>query len=246
LVILKLVSPEGFRIGLLVPSSNTTMEPDFYSMVPNDISVHTARMRLVEVNPDGLLKMAEDAERGASLLSSAGVNVIVYGCTTGSLVGGVDWERDLTLRISDKTGIRTISTGGAVVEALCVLGGKRIGVVTPYSDVLNSREAGFLTAKGLEVSEIKGLGLINNLEIGRVSSHVIEGLVKDVESDADVIFISCTNLPVIKIIEKLEKELNKPVVTSNQASLWAALLDSNITSIPGYGALLREKLSVTG
>lgn len=230
------------RIGLLVPSSNTTMEPDFHSMAPEGVSVHTARMRLDEVTPDGLIRMADDAERGAALLATAGVDVIVYGCTTGSLVGGVKWEESLVRNIHENTGVRTTSTSGAVVLALRSLSARRVGVATPYTDVLNRLETQFLEDHGFQVAAIEGLGLVDNLEIGRVERDVIEGLIEAVASEADTIFISCTNLPALDLIDGLERRHGRPVVTSNQASLWAALRDSGVKEIPGYGELLRDRL----
>ena len=233
---------ERLRIGLLVPSSNTTMEPDFYRMAPEGVSVHTARMRLDEVTPDGLIRMADDAERGAALLATAGVDIVVYGCTTGSLVGGVRWEEDLVDRLHDNTGIQTMSTSGAVVGALRTLGAQRVGVATPYTEVLNRLETEFLEERGFQVAAIEGLGLVDNLEIGRVEREVIEGLVEAVASEADTIFISCTNLPALYLIDRLERRHGRPVVTSNQASLWAALRDSSVKEITGYGELLRGRL----
>jgi maleate isomerase len=230
------------RIGLLIPSSNTTMEPDFYRMAPEGVSVHTARMRLDEVTPDGLIRMADDAERGAALLATAGVDVVVYGCTTGSLVGGVRWEEDLVDRLHDNTGIQTMSTSGAVVGALRTLGARRVGVATPYTEVLNRLETEFLEEQGFQVAAIEGLGLVDNIEIGRVEREVIEGLVEAVAGEADTIFISCTNLPALDLIDGLERRHGRPVVTSNQASLWAALLDSSVKEITGYGELLRGRL----
>ena len=230
------------RIGLLVPSSNTTMEPDFHSMAPEGVSVHTARMRLDEVTPDGLIRMADDAERGAALLATAGVDVIVYGCTTGSLVGGVKWEESLVRNIHENTGVRATSTSGAVVLALRSLSARRVGVATPYTDVLNRLETQFLEDHGFQVAAIEGLGLVDNLEIGRVERDVIEGLIEAVASEADTIFISCTNLPALDLIDGLERRHGRPVVTSNQASLWAALRDSGVKGIPGYGELLRDRL----
>jgi maleate isomerase len=230
------------RIGLLVPSSNTTMEPDFHRMAPEGVSVHTARMRLDEVTPDGLIRMADDAERGAALLATAGVDVIVYGCTTGSLVGGVRWEEDLVDRLHNNTGIRTMSTSGAVVGALRALSARRVGVATPYTDVLNLLETEFLEDHGFQVAAVEGLGLVNNLEIGRVEGRVIEGLVEAVAGEADTIFVSCTNLPALDLIDGLERRHGRPVVTSNQASLWAVLRDSSVKAIIGYGELLRDRL----
>ena len=230
------------RIGLLVPSSNTTMEPDFHRMAPEGVSIHTARMRLDEVTPDGLLRMANDADRGAVLLATAGVDVIVYGCTTGSLVGGVEWEEGLVRSIHANTGVRAMSTSGAVVEALSALSARRVGVATPYTDILNRLETKFLEDHGIQVATIEGLGLVDNLEIGRVERGVIEGLVKAVVDEADTIFVSCTNLPAIDLIDGFERRHGRPVVTSNQASLWAAIRDSGVKEITGYGELLRDRL----
>lgn len=231
---------QGLRIGLLVPSSNTTMEPDFYAMAPRGVTVHTARMRLTRVTPEALILMAEDTERAAGLLADAGVDVIVYGCTTGSLVGGVEWEEDLVRRIGEETGIPAVSTSSAVVDALRSLGAKRIGVATPYSEKLNGLEKRFLEDLGFQVTGIRGLGLLDNLDIGRVGRGTLEELVRSVAEEADAIFVSCTNLPVVGLIEEFEKELDRPVVTSNQASMWAALRGRVNPGVDGFGELMRR------
>ena len=228
------------RIGVLVPSSNTTIEPEFNRMAPGGVSVHAARMRLEEVTPGKLIEMAEEASRAARLLATAGVDVIVYGCTTGSLVGGVEWEERLVKGISEGTGTTAISTGRAVVDAIKALGGGRVAVATPYTDDLNDLERAFLEAHGVEVVAIKGLGLVRNLDIGRTEGSAVEALVRAMAESANLVFISCTNLPTIGVIEGIERELGIPVVTSNQASMWAALRCSGTNRIEGYGRLLRS------
>ena len=231
---------QGLRIGLLVPSSNTTMEPDFYAMAPMGVTVHTARMRLSKVTPEALIRMAEDTERAAGLLADAGVDIIVYGCTTGSLVGGVEWEEGLVGRIEEETGIPAVSTSSAVVEALRSLGAKRIGVATPYSEELNGLEKRFLEDLGFQVTGMRGLGLLDNLDIGRVGRETLEAITREVADDADAVFISCTNLPAVGLIEEFEKKFNRPVVTSNQASMWAALRGRVGPGVDGFGELMRR------
>jgi len=228
------------RIGLIVPSSNTTMESEFNRMKPEGVSVHTARMRLIEATPDALIKMAEDAHRAAELLATADVDVIIYGCTTGSLVKGVEWEEGLRREIEESTGIKTVTTAGAVVDALRALGIKRLCVATPYIKELDELEVRFLSELGFEVLAIKGLGLKRNTEIGSQPPWVSYRLTREAYRDeADGIFISCTNFRTIEIIERLEAEYGKPVVTSNQASMWAAMKLIH-QPIEGYGRLLRE------
>jgi len=231
---------QGLRIGLLVPSSNTTMEPDFYAMAPMGVTVHTARMRLSQVTPEALIRMAEDTEGAAGLLADAGVDIIVYGCTTGSRGGGGEGEEGLGGRIEEETGIPAVSTSSAVVEALRTLGAKRIGVATPYSEELNGLEKSFLEDLGFQVTGIRGLGLLDNLDIGRVGRGTLEDITREVADEVDAVFISCTNLPVVDLIEEFENEFNRPVVTSNQASMWAALRGRVSPGVNGFGELMRR------
>jgi len=215
------------------------MEPEFYAMAPERVTIHTARMNLTEVTPEGLFGMAEDAGRASRLLATGDVSVIVYGCTTGSLVGGVEWEENLVEGIASETGIPALSTSGAVTRALEAVGGKRIGVATPYSEELNSLERVFLEDHGFEVTSIRGLGLVDNLDIGVVGGETVEDLARSVSEGSDAVFISCTNLPTIGLIEGLEEALGKPVVTSNQASMWAALRELGLGGVDGFGELMR-------
>jgi len=218
------------------------MEPEFYRMAPDGVSVHTARMGLKETTPEALVEMAEHAGEAAALLATAEVDVIVYGCTTGSLVGGVEWEKRLVQRIEGETGIPTLSTIRAVVDALKALGVRRVGVATPYTDDLNRLEQAFLESQGMEVTAIRGLGLVRNVDIGRTDGAAVEKLARAVARGADTIFISCTNLPTIDLIEPLEAELRRPIVTSNQASIWAALRSCGLDGVKGYGVLLGSHL----
>lgn len=218
------------------------MEPEFYRMAPRGVTTHTARMRLDQVTLKGLIRMAEEAERAAELLMTADMDVIVYGCTTGSLVGGVKWEERLVNKIQEITEVPTISTSRAVVDALHTLGGGKIGVATPYTDDLNKLEKDFLESHGLEISSLSGLGLVSNLGIGQTPGDIVEGLVGLVSEGSELIFVSCTNLPAVDLIERLEGELEMHVVTSNQASLWAALQGFDVEEIKGFGKLLRDQL----
>jgi len=228
------------RIGLIVPSSNTTMESEFWRMAPEGVSIHTSRIRLVEVTAEALKRMAEESVRAARELADAEVDVIVYGCTMGSLIEGVEWEMKLRESIEKSVGVKTITTAQAVVKALKKLGAKRIVVATPYIEDLNRREKKFLEDNGFEVLRIKGLNIVKNTDIGRLPPWTTYRLAKEVFSeDADAVFISCTNFRTIDVIATLEQELGKPAISSNTASFWYALraLRLNIP-IKGFGRLL--------
>jgi maleate isomerase len=220
------------------------MEPEFYKMAPEGVSIHTARIGLKEVRAEALKAMAEEAAEAAELLSTAGTNLIVYGCTTGSLLGGVEWERRLMEKVQENGRTPSFSTASAVVEALREFEAKKIVVATPYIEELNTLEKNFLGAHGFEVLEMKGLGLVSNLDIGREPPSTAYRLVCEVfKTEADAVFISCTNLRTIEVIKALEADLGRPVVTSNQASMWKSLRTGGIRErIPGYGSLLEEHI----
>jgi maleate isomerase len=219
------------------------MEPEFYAMAPNNVTIHSARMMLRDVTPDCLESMVEKAVEALKLLNTACIDVVIYGCTSGSLIKGVEWEGGLIHRLQKVTCVPVVSTAGAVVEALKVLKVTNVSVVTPYIDKINQLEKMFLEAYGINVTDIKGLGLIDNLRIGRITtSEILEQI--QVASNTDCLFISCTNLPVIYLIKDLELKYGIPVVTSNQASLWKALQILGREGIENYGILLSDHLSL--
>jgi maleate isomerase len=228
------------RIGLIIPSSNTTMEIEFREMLPKIFSLHIARMRLKEVTVSGLEEMEREAEYEALKLRDAGVNIIGYGCTSGSLIKGVGHDEILERRLETASGVPAVATSGAVLRALRSLEIRRVAIATPYIDEINEKEEEFLEKNGFKVVDLKALRLKNNLEIGRVSKETLISLVEGLRhEEADGIFISCTNLPTIAAIDYLERKIGKPVFSSNTATLWAMLRRLGYKEpIPGYGKLL--------
>jgi maleate isomerase len=225
-----------------LPSSNTTMEPDLYQMAPPTVTVHTARMLLRDVTPDALEEMAGEATRAARLLKTADVDILAYGCTSGSLIRGVEWEKSLKRRLEETGGVPAVTTAGAVVDGLRTLGAERVSVFTPYTDVVNMHERSFLEAHGFKVDTIRGLGLTDNQRIGRVSREHLESFIAP-DPMSDAVFVSCTNLPVVHLVEALEERHRLPFVTSNQVTMWAALRGLNESNLGGYGALLSDHVS---
>ncbi|ACJ16499.1 Hypothetical maleate cis-trans isomerase [Thermococcus onnurineus NA1] len=230
------------RLGLIVPSSNTTMEMELHSAIPEGVSLHTARVPLRNVTEEELIKMNALAVESAKLLRDAGVELILYGCTSGSFIGGKDFEKELEAKIENEVNVPVVSTSTAVVEALKMLDAQSILVITPYTDEINEREKEFLEANDFEVLDIRGLGIEDNTKIGKLEPYEAYRLAKATFVDeADAIFISCTNLRTFEIIEPLEEDLGVPVITSNQASLWLALREMDVMEkIPWLGRLLTQ------
>jgi maleate isomerase len=230
------------RLGLILPSSNTTMETEFYEMLPRGFTLHTARMRIKSVTIEGLAEMEGEVEKEAVKLADADVDVIGYGCTSGSLFKGLGHDKEIEEKIEKASGKPGVSTAGAVVKALKALKVKKVAVATPYITEINNLEDKFLAANGFKVVDLKGLELSDNLKIGRIKSKTAYELIARLKhEDADGIFISCTNFPTIKFIKKLEDKLGKSVISSNTATFWAMLRKINVPlKIKGYGRLLEE------
>lgn len=227
------------KIGLIIPSVNIAMEPEFNAMKPDGVSVHTTRVPLVAGTIENLKRMHESTGEAAELLAAAGVDIIVYGCTTGSMFNGLGWDEELLSRIEKITGIQATTTATAVIRAFRKFGVDNVALATPYSEELTRAVEKFLEDSGLKVVNTKRLST-HGVEMGRALPETTYKLACEVNTpEADAIFISCTNFKSITVIEKLEKELQKYVFSSNTATMWDVLERLNIHSqIKGYGKLL--------
>lgn len=239
-------SPYGWRarIGLIVPSLNVTMEPEMARLVPAGVSVHAARvMTRGKMTPDSYREMAAEVERAAELLETADVDIVAYACTSGSIV---EDEEPILERIRQIAKAPAVATAPAVVEALRALKVLSVAVATPYVEFVNEAERKYLEVRGFTVTALKGLHLGKTPEdrrgIGKQPAEVAFRLAREVDSpEAQGLFISCTNLATLGIIQLLEREAGKPVVTSVQATAWALLRALNIRDrMAGFGTLLED------
>ncbi len=232
------------RIGLIIPSSNTTMEPEFWKMAPEGVSIHSARMRLIEVTPEALSEMHKDLMHAAQLLSDTNVDIIVFGCTSGSFLEGLGFDKQISDEIKSNVGVEAITTSTAVIDALKELELRKIVLATPYIEEINKKEVKFLEDNGIKVLKYKGLGILKNTEIGAQTPDVAYRLAKEVYvSEADGVFISCTNFRTIEILDVLEQDLGVPVISSNQATMWKTLKTLGIREkYESFGTLLRDFL----
>jgi len=241
------------RIGLLLPSTDTTTEPEFYGLAPPGVTFHSARMIIRSITVEGLMEMEKESIRAAEEVATAGVNLIGFCCTSGSFIKGPLFEREVQDKIERITGIPALTTSQAVLQGLRTLQLKKIAVATPYNDEINQKEKEFLEGNGMEVVKILGLN-ISRMErrfpltqrevspIGLLEPYVAYKLAREVNcNEADGLLISCTGFRTIEIIEALEKDLQKPVISSNQAMFAEILKKVGIgEGIEGHGSLLRR------
>jgi maleate isomerase len=235
------------RLGVVVPSSNTTVEPEFRAALPEDCTVHSARMPLEDVTAEELDAMADDAEEAASLLSHAAVDGVAYACTTGSLIHGSGFDARLESRLSAAADAPAVATALSVVRALNALDADRIAVATPYSADLDRLEREYLIENGFEVVSIDGRGLVENTAIGALGPDEAERQGRTVLSnapDADALFVSCTNYRSMSALASLEREFDVPVVSSNAATVWD--LCNTVGVRPKLDVRLREATPADG
>jgi len=216
------------RIGVLIPPANTAMEDEIPRFLPPQVDISFNRLSREgrSLTRESLLSMARSVSRAAGDLAWCEPDVIVYGCTSGSFLDGIGNETALARQITAETGVDAVTTSTAVVEALRAVGARRLFMITPYPDDVNLHEIEFLTHYGFTVvgwdsfrcPMSAGVPLIAPSEVAAMA----QGHAATIAS-CDALFISCTNLRIMGAIASIEASLDLPIVTSNQASLWAAL-----------------------
>lgn len=219
----ELVAQRG--IGVVAPF-DFALDRELWRWAPDDVSLYLTRLPFVPVpvtvEMAAELSDPERVRRATADVLAPGPLVVTYACTSGSFVGGAAGERALIHGILSAGAPAASTTSGGLIAALGVLGLQRIAVVTPYIDSVTERLLVFLVEHGIDVVARVDLGLLDNIwKLGY--AEIVQAVgVADVP-EADGVFISCTNVPTYDIIQPLERWLNKPVLTANQVTMWAAL-----------------------
>jgi maleate isomerase len=239
------------RIGVMVPSTNTTFEADFQLVAPRDVTIHGQRLWLTngDEGAAGMDRMNAEIESGAKYLATASVNVVAYGCTTGSFYRGPGYDRDMLQTISKAAGVPAVAAAPAVVDALRHFGARRVSVATPYPEWNNQRLRAYLEASGFEVLNVDGeprAAASGNQGINdQDPQSVIEFATRACRPEADALLCSCTAWRSVEAVGAIEARIGKPVVTSNQSTIWASLRALGVTQpVKGFGRLL-ENLAAT-
>jgi maleate isomerase len=226
--------PVTCRVGLMIPSSNTMMEPDFARVLTPRATVHTARMFMEDTTAEGEYRMLDEFAMGAARdLATARPDVVVFGCTSAGALRGNGYDDELCARISEVTGVPTISTIRSVRTAIGESGAVRIGVITPYVAELNEKIKASIEADGVQVERIDGLDMTENFAIARIEpDDIIDFAVRTLAGlDIELVFASCTNFGAMAAIPGLSERLGLPVVTSNQAVLAATIRELDALAV---------------
>lgn len=232
------------RIGIVVPSVNTVMEPWAQRTVPEGVSLHFARMFIPDrLARETLIEMdRNEGMSGIRQLTSARPHAIAYGCTASSIVQGVEYDRHLRVEIEEVCRTPATTAAHAILQAVRAFGARKVAVVSPYTNEVAAAEHRYFTEAGLEVSGEAHLGIADGFKLAEPEPAALFRLGTDGwNAAADALIISCLNTRSHTVIAALEQAIGKPVITSTQATLWHALRLAGIKDIvPGYGRLLQE------
>lgn len=242
-----------YRIGQIVPSSNTTMETEIPAMLaarqairPERFTFHSSRMRMKHVVKEELAAMDAESDRCALELSDAGVDVLGYACLVAIMSMGPGYHRTSQARLHQRTvenGAQApvVTSAGALCDGLAVLGAKRILVIAPYMKPLTDLVIAYIAGEGYEVTQHRALEISDNRAVGMHDPQRLPGIVQGMAfDDVDAIVLSaCVQMPSLAVIPKVEAMTRKPVITAAVATTYSMLKQLGLEPIvPGGGALL--------
>lgn len=242
-----------YRIGQIVPSSNTTMETEIPAMLrarephfPERFTFHSSRMRMQKVTQEELTAMDAASDRCALELSDGRMDVLGYACLVAIMSQGLGYHRASEKRLHEVTRANgkpapVVSSAGALVEGLQALGAKKISVLTPYMKPLTQMVVDYIEHEGFQVMDSLSLEIADNLEVGAQDPLAPSRLVSRLDTKGvDVVVLSaCVQMPSLQAVAQVEAMTGKPVVTAAIATTYAMLKALDLeTYVPGGGALL--------
>ena len=241
------------RIGQIVPSSNVTMETEIPAMLrarerilPERFTFHSSRMRMKRVTKEELAAMDADSDRCALELSDAAVDVLGYACLVAIMSMGPGYHRQSEARLHGRTvengrPAPVVTSAGALVDGLAVLGAKRVAVVTPYMKPLTQLVASYIEDEGVAVQDWLALEIPDNLEVAaqdpaNLLTHYRKLDIKGIDA---LVLSACVQMPSLPSIQKVEDEIGIPVVSAAVCTTYQMLKKLGLEArVPGAGALL--------
>lgn len=245
-----------YRIGQIVPSSNITMETEIPAMLhtreqvePERFTFHSSRMRMTEVTKEQLEAMDADSLRCAVELADARVDVMGYACLVAIMSQGHGYHEKAQQKLETQAadaGAETpvVTSAGALVEGLRVLGARKTALIAPYMEPLTKSVAEYIENEGIEVTNYIALEIPDNLEVGARDPLSLVDIVNHLDhSEADVVVLSaCVQMPSLEAVQQVQDAIGKPVITAAIATTYQMLKRLGLkTYVPNAGQLLSGK-----
>jgi maleate isomerase len=239
----KYISKSNPRIGLITLGSDFRIEKDFNNIIyGRDIDLYVNRIHCYNpLTNETLAKMAEDiTEVTKDILPDQKIDCVAYGCTSGTVAAGYDVIKKKVNLAKPEAKVTTPIT--SAIKALKVLDINKISILTPYTKTINDSVVNYFKKENIIVNSLTYFDIDSDLDIGKIDEdYLFEVLTKIDLEDSDALFVSCTALPVLSIIDKLEKKLNKTVLSSNQTLIWDTLKQINYKKkIEDFGKLFNN------
>ena len=236
----KYISKSNPRIGLITLGSDFRIEKDFNNVIyGREIDLYVNRIHCYNpLTNETLVKMADDiTDVTKDILPDQKIDCVAYGCTSGTIAAGYDTIKSKINLAKPDAKVTTPIT--STIKALKKLNIKKISIFTPYTKKINDSVINYFKKENISVNSLTYFDIASDLDIGKVDEdHLFEVLSKIDLKDSDALFVSCTALPVLSIIDELEKKLNKIVLSSNQTLIWDALsLIGNNEPVVGFGKI---------
>jgi maleate isomerase len=236
------------KFGVIAPSTNTIVEPEFYSMTVPGVTAHFSRIHIrnqVMDSDDGMQRLLEQirTEIGSACerVLTCEPDYMVMGMSAETFWDGVEGNRQFKKQISDITGLQVATGAEACERALQLYGARKIGIVTPYQPIGDENVVKFFNELGFDVLAIKGLKCPTAVSIAHVTQDELRDAILEVQDEADAVVQCGTNLSMVTLADEAERWLHKPVIAINAATWWMALRDNGIDDkVFGAGRLLRE------
>lgn len=249
---------EPIRIGMIVPSSNVTMEQEVPRLLkaretsmPEQFSFHSSRVRMKNVNPQELMAMNIQADRAALELADASIDIALYACLVAIMVEGPEAHRRSEARLSQtlqEAGIvaPVLTSAGALVETLQELNAERIALMAPYLPALTDKVCAYLQHEGMEVVSAQSLSVADNAAVGRLNPEKLLHLLHNIPHKVDTIVLSaCVQMPSLSVLAEAEKQTGIRVITAASATVYQALKKLGLPpGIQNYGSLLSGSASI--
>jgi maleate isomerase len=229
------------HFGVLIPSTNTTVEIEYSRLLPADLQVHVGRLGKAGNTPF-LPSLDADVAYQAHLLGTAKVEVVALAQTSASLFAD-DYDQVAIQRMQEGAGVPALTSAVAIGEAVRALGARRIALVSPYSgEVIERAKRYYETRHGLEVLALEGFGATDAYAIGKLGAeNARDAFARIDRPEIEILVVPGGNFPTMAHIADWEKQFAKPVITTNQAALWAMLRVMRIGDpMPGLGRLLAQ------
>ena len=239
----KFIKKNNPRIGLITLASDFRIEKDFNDIIyGKNIDLYSNRINCYNpLTNETLKKMADDIpEVTKNILPDQKLDCVAYGCTSGTIAAGYQSIYEKVNLVKPNTKVTTPIT--SAINALKTLKINKVSIFTPYTDEINQSVINYFKNEKIEISELSYFDIASDLDIGKVDpQHLFDVLVKQDLSKSDALFVSCTALPVLSIIDEIEKKLGKVILSSNQTLIWDTLKQvNNQNKVDGYGVLFNS------